>query len=110
MPERPWRARTSGSAVCPRRLDTGPRSVVDSPSCGADESMPSLPPSVCAEFRADVAGLEPARNIGFGEQPSSLDLVRGELAAGGEAVHLLRLAAQHLGELVDREEGRQRLG
>ena len=42
------------------------------------------------------------------EQAASLDLVGGKLAAGGEPVHLLRLATQDRGEFVDGEEGWQR--
>ena len=50
--------------------------------------------------------LEPVDDLGFGEEASSFDFVGGQLAAGGEAVDLLGLAAEHGGELVDSEEGR----
>ena len=60
------------------------------------------------EVRLDAVALrlEPANDLGLVEESSALDLVGGQLAAGGEAVDLLRLAAEHGGELVDGEEGR----
>ena len=51
--------------------------------------------------------LEPACDLGLVEEPSSFDLVGGELAAGGEAVDLLGLAAEDRGKLLDGEEGRE---
>jgi hypothetical protein len=54
-----------------------------------------------------VPRLEPAHELAAVEQPAAFDLVRGELAAGGEPVDLLGLAAEDAGELVDGKESRQ---
>jgi len=55
-----------------------------------------------------VLALEPAEELASLEQPSTFDLVGGELAAGGEPVDLLGLAAEDAGDLVDGQESRQR--
>lgn len=47
------------------------------------------------------------RDLGLVEQSPSLDLVGGQLPAGGKAVDLLGLAAQDGSEFVDSEEGRK---
>jgi hypothetical protein len=63
-------------------------------------------------LRGSVAGsalvlaLEPAKELVSLEQPSAFDLVGGELAAGGEPVDLLGLAAEDTGDLVDGQESR----
>jgi transcriptional regulator with XRE-family HTH domain len=54
-----------------------------------------------------VLALEPAEELAALEQPSTFDLVGGELSAGGEAVDLLGLAAEDAGDLVDGQESRQ---
>lgn len=51
--------------------------------------------------------LEPPRNLGLAEEPATLDLVGGELSAGGKPVDLLGLAAEDSREFVDGEKGRQ---
>jgi hypothetical protein len=61
-------------------------------------SSPSVEPSRCV--------WEPAYDLDLGEEAASFDLVGGQLAASGEAVDLLRLAAEDGGELVDCEEDR----
>lgn len=57
---------------------------------------------------AFASAFQPADNLGLGEQASALDLVGRELAAGGEPVDLLGLAAEDAGEFIDGEKGRQR--
>ncbi len=55
-----------------------------------------------------MLALEPAEELAALDQPSAFDLVRGKLAAGGEPIDLLGLAAEDAGELVDGQESRQR--
>src|SRR5262245_56928531 len=56
---------------------------------------------------AVVLSLQPAEELASLEQASAFDLVGGELAAGGEPVDLLGLAAEDAGDLVDGQESRQ---
>jgi hypothetical protein len=66
---------------------------------------PRRPASARVPRSPDPQALEPPRHLALLEQPPPLHLVRGQLAARGQPVDLLRLAAEHCGELVSGQEG-----